>query len=85
MVKVEDTAEISHTSHTETYSIENPPPIKATSVSHIDFKTKSSFDSLSIHEPDGLILDSIIAQRVEKDPIVYRTALRQVYYVCCDM
>ena len=79
MVKVEDTAELSHSYNTETYSIENPPPIKATSVSHIDLKTKSNFDSLSIQEPVGLILDSIIAQRVEKGPIVYRTALREVY------
>ena len=78
MVRVEDTAEISHSSNTGSYSIEEPPPIKATGVSHINLVAKSEFNSLSIQEPTGLILDSIIAQRVEKDTILYRNAILQV-------
>ena len=61
--------------------MEEPPPIKATGVSHINLVTKSNFNSLTIQEPAGLILDSIIAQRVEKAPILYRTAAIQVIYV----
>ena len=78
MVRVEDTAKISHSTNTESYSIEEPPPIQATGVSHINLVTKSDFDSLSIQEPAGLILDSIIAQRVEERPILYRNAILQV-------
>ena len=61
--------------------MEEPPPIKATGVSHINLVTKSNFNSLTIQEPAGLILDSIIAQRVEKAPILYRAAVIQVIYV----
>ena len=78
LVRIEDTAEISHSSHTESYSIEEPPPIKATGLSYINLVTKSNFNSLSIQEPPELILDSIIAQRIEKDPILYRNAIIQV-------
>ena len=79
-IRVEDTAEISHSTKTESYSMEEPPSIKAIGVSHINLITKSIISSLSIKEPTGLILDSIIAQRVVKDFILYRNAIIQVEY-----
>ena len=77
MVRVEDIAEISH-STPESNSVEEPPPIKATGLSIIILLGKYTFVPSSIVEPSGLILDSIIAQRAVRDPIKYKTALSQV-------
>ena len=77
LVRVEDIAEISH-STADSRSVEEPPPIKANGLSQINLLKKSTFEPSSIVEPSGLILDSIIAQRPVRDPIKYKTALSQV-------
>ena len=77
LVRIEDTAEISHSSP-ESNSVEEAPPIKATGLSHIYLLKKYNFDPYSVVEPAGLILDSVIAQRAVSDPIRYKTALSQV-------
>ena len=61
-----------------TYSSEDIPPIKANGLAHINLVTKSEVDADSIIEPSSLILDSIIAQHTDKDPILYRKANPQV-------
>ena len=76
-IKVTDRVDASQS----TYSSEGVPPIKANGLAHINLVTKSEVDTDSIIEPSGLILDSIIAQEVLKDPILYRKANPQVIIV----
>ena len=73
-IKVMDRVDASQS----TYSSEGIPPIKANGLAYVNLVTKSEVDAETIIEPSGLILDSIIAQEVLKDPILYRKANLQV-------
>ncbi|KAI6660257.1 hypothetical protein LOD99_10427 [Oopsacas minuta] len=78
LVRVEDTAKITRSPPMESPSVDKPPPIKATGLSHINLIAKYSIDTISFQEPSNLILDSIIAQRVVDDPVTYTTAIAQI-------
>ena len=77
-MRIQDTAVMSYSAPTQSYSIEEPPPIKAIGLSHINLIAKSSINPESIQEPAGVVMGSIIAERVEKEPLNYKVALIQV-------
>ena len=72
-----DKAELAQSSN----SSDDVPPIMASGIGHINLVAKFPVDSDYITEPTGLVLDSIIAQEVIKDSILYRKALPQVQWI----